>query len=217
MPTFLGLAEYIYIKGIVIGVIVAAPIGAVNIMCIRRTLVHGQLPGLATGLGAALADTILGAIAVFGFGYVITLLDEHRVMVALIGAALLVLFGVYTVAHKPPAITVEPDSMSLAGDFTSAVALTVTNPITLFSFLPILAGFGIVRNETIDLRDWLLIAGIMTGSAAWWVSVVMLIGLLRRRFTPTTLVWLNRITGGLILFCAVYLLVVAVRIQFGLM
>jgi threonine/homoserine/homoserine lactone efflux protein len=215
MPTLLGLAEYIYIKGILIGVLIAAPVGAVNIMCIRRTLVHGQLPGLATGLGAAIGDTILGAIAAFGLGYVISLLDAHKIMVSLTGAAVLVVVGVMTITRKPPALQVEPDSMSLLGDVTSAMALVMSNPITLLSFVPIFAGFGIARNETIGVQDWLLVTGILTGSAGWWFVLVSLVGLCRRRFSSNTLVWINRMTGAMILFCAVYLLVVAIRVYMG--
>jgi threonine/homoserine/homoserine lactone efflux protein len=205
----------LYLKGIIIGALIAAPIGPVNIMTVRRTLVHGHIVGLVTGLGAALGDTILGAITAFGFGWIIGTLTEHELWISLIGAAILVVMGVKTMTRPPPELQVAPDPRSLIGDCTSALALVLSNPITILSFLPVFAAFGISFDGQVSADDWLLVLGILTGSSGWWVTLVVLVGMARDRLTRGMLVWVNRITGALILFCALYLIVAAIRFYLG--
>ncbi len=211
----LSILQNIYLKGVIIGVLVAAPIGPVNILCVRRTLVHGHIIGLVTGLGAALGDTILGAIAAFGFGWIIGTLTQHQLWVSLGGAAILVIVGIKTMLRPPPELQVAPDPRSLVGDCTSALALVLSNPITVLSFLPVFAAFGISFDGTVNADDWLLVLGILTGSMGWWVLLVVLVGMARDRLTRRMLAWVNRVTGGMILFCAVYLIVAAIRFYMG--
>ena len=209
------ILQYLYLKGVIIGVLVAAPIGPVNILTVRRTLVHGRVIGLVTGLGAALGDTILGAIAAFGFGWIIGTLTQHQLWVSLIGATILVVVGIKTMLRPPPELLVAPDPRSLIGDCTSALALVLSNPITVLSFLPVFAAFGISFDGTVDAQDWLLVLGILTGSSGWWVLLVVLVGMARDRLTRGMLRWVNRVTGAMILFCALYLIVAAIRFYKG--
>lgn len=211
----LSILQNIYLKGVIIGVLVAAPIGPVNILCVRRTLVHGHIIGLVTGLGAALGDAILGAIAAFGFGWIMGTLTEHQLWVSLGGAAILVIVGIKTMLRPPPELQVAPDPRSLVGDCTSALALVLSNPITVLSFLPVFAAFGIAFDGTVNADDWLLVLGVLTGSMGWWVLLVVLVGMARDRLTRRMLAWVNRVTGGMILFCAVYLIVAAIRFYMG--
>ena len=204
-----------YVKGVIIGVLVAAPIGPVNILCVRRTLVHGHVVGLVTGLGAALGDTILGAVAAFGFGWIIGTLTQQELWVALLGTAILAVVGLKTMLRQPPELQMSPDPRSLVGDCTSATALVLSNPITVLSFLPVFAAFGITTTGQVGFNEWMLVLGILTGSAGWWAALVALVGLARYRLTREMLAWVNRITGALILICALYLLVVAVRLKMG--
>jgi len=205
----------LYVKGVIIGVLVAAPIGPVNILTVRRTLVHGHLVGLATGLGAALGDTILGAIAAFGFGWIIGTITRQELWVALAGTAILVVVGLKTMLRKPPELQMSPDPRSLIGDCTSATALVLSNPITVFSFVPVFAAFGITTSGQVGFDEWLLVLGILTGSASWWAALVALVGLARYRLTREMLAWVNRVTGAAILACALYLLVAAIRLKMG--
>ncbi len=205
----------LYVKGVIIGVLVAAPIGPVNILTVRRTLVHGHLVGLATGLGAALGDTILGAIAAFGFGWIIGTITRQELWVALAGTAILVVVGLKTMLRKPPELQMSPDPRSLIGDCTSATALVLSNPITVFSFVPVFAAFGITTSGQVGFDEWLLVLGILTGSASWWAALVALVGLARDRLAREMLAWVNRVTGAAILACALYLLVAAIRLKMG--
>jgi threonine/homoserine/homoserine lactone efflux protein len=209
------ILQNFYLKGVIIGMLVAAPIGPVNILTVRRTLVHGHVIGLVTGLGAALGDTILGAVAAFGFGWIIGTLTQHQLWVSLIGATILVVVGIKTMLRPPPELQVAPDPRSLIGDCTSALALVLSNPITVLSFLPVFAAFGISFDGTVDVDDWLLVLGILTGSSGWWVLLVVLVGMARDRLTRSMLHWVNRVTGAMILFCALYLIVAAIRFYMG--
>jgi threonine/homoserine/homoserine lactone efflux protein len=209
------ILQNFFLKGVIIGVLVAAPIGPVNILTVRRTLVHGHVIGLATGLGAALGDTILGAIAAFGFGWIIGTLNEQQLWVSLIGAVILVIVGIKTMLRPAPELQVAPDPRSLIGDCTSALALVLSNPITVLSFLPVFAAFGISFDGTTDVDNWLLVLGILTGSSGWWVLLVVLVGMARDRLTRSMLRWVNRVTGAMILFCALYLIVAAIRFYMG--
>ena len=209
------ILQYFFLKGVIIGVLVAATIGPVNILTVRRTLVHGHVIGLATGLGAALGDTILGAIAAFGFGWIIGTLNEQQLWVSLIGAAILVVVGITTMLRPPPELQVAPDPRSLIGDCTSALALVLSNPITVLSFLPVFAAFGVSFDGAVDVDTWLLVLGILTGSSGWWVLLVVLVGMARDRLTRSMLGWVNRVTGAMILFCALYLIVAAIRFYMG--
>jgi threonine/homoserine/homoserine lactone efflux protein len=209
------ILQNFYLKGVIIGMLVAAPIGPVNILTVRRTLVHGRVIGLVTGLGAALGDTILGAIAAFGFGWIIGTLTQHQLWVSLIGATILVVVGIKTMLRPPPELQVAPDPRSLIGDCTSALALVLSNPITVLSFLPVFAAFGISFDESVDVDNWLLVLGILTGSSGWWVLLVVLVGMARDRLTRSMLRWVNRVTGAMILFCALYLIVAAIRFYMG--
>ena len=206
------LSSY-FLKGLIIGFMVAVPVGPINVLCVRRTLVHGRLVGLISGLGAAAADTLFGSIAAFGLIFVAGVMMEERIWLSFVGGGLLVVIGLRTLltssATEPSRA---PDPTSLAGDFTSTFFLTLTNPITILSFLAIFAAFGIQADEAVDASDWLLLLGVFLGSTGWWVLLTGLVGLTRERFTQAGFRWLNRIAGAVILGFAVVLLWEAARL-----
>ncbi len=206
------LSSY-FLKGLIIGFMVAVPVGPINVLCVRRTLVHGRLVGLISGLGAAAADTLFGSIAAFGLIFVAGVMMEERIWLSFVGGGLLVVIGLRTLltaSATEPARA--PDPTSLAGDFTSTFFLTLTNPITILSFLAIFAAFGIQADEAVDASDWLLLLGVFLGSTGWWVLLTGLVGLTRERFTQAGFRWLNRIAGAVILGFAVVLLWEAARL-----
>jgi threonine/homoserine/homoserine lactone efflux protein len=191
--------DWIFLKGAIVGLLIAAPVGPINVLVIRRTLVHGRLAGLASGLGAALADTVFGAIAAFGISMLQTFLDEAHVAISLVGAAILVGMGVKLLRQPKPEISAGTDPTDLLGDFTSTLLLTLTNPITVLSFMAVFAAFGVRPDGQIGLDDWLLLAGVAAGATIWWVLVVEAVSLFRDRFTTTGLTWANRIAAIVIL------------------
>jgi threonine/homoserine/homoserine lactone efflux protein len=196
----------ILLKGLIVGFLIAAPVGPINVLCIRRTIMHGRLVGFVSGLGAAAADTVYGAIAAFGLSFVYTLLLTERVWIGLAGTALLVVIGIRTLLAEPPRPKTEPDPPNLIGDFTSTFFLTLTNPVTVLSFIAAFSAFGIEGNEGIDLLDWFLLLGVFTGSAIWWLIITTCAGLFHGRFAEKTLHWGNRAAGMIILAFAALIL-----------
>ena len=196
-----------FLKGLVVGFMIAAPVGPVNVLCARRTIVNGRLVGIVSGLGAALADTFFGAVAAFGLVFIHTLLLTERFWLGLGGTVILVVIGVRTLmADVPRPNPKQEDAANLLGDFTSTFILTLFNPVTILSFLACFSAFGIDSDDKADLDDWLLLLGVFTGATAWWLLLTTAVGMFRSKFDQETLRWANRIAGVVILaFAAVIL------------
>jgi len=203
---------WLFLKGLAIGFLIAAPVGPINIMCVRRTIVHGRLPGIVSGLGAAVADTILAAVAVFGLAFVTQILMEERFLLALGGSVFLVVLGLRALLRPPPKLISGRDPTNLLGDFTSTLALTLSNPITILSFLAIFAAFNVRTDEQIGLNNMTVVLGVFVGSMGWWSTLTGLAGFFHGRFTEKGLAWTNRVTGVVILTFAAVVLVEAVRL-----
>ncbi|MBI3454021.1 MAG: LysE family transporter [Rhodospirillales bacterium] len=203
-----------FLKGLIAGFLIAAPVGPINVLCVRRTLLHGRVAGFISGLGAAVADTLYGAIAAFGLAFAMSLLLEERLWLSLGGAALLFAAGLRTLFSHPPRPSDTPDPTSLIGDFTSTFFLTLTNPITILSFLAVFAAFGIEGYQGITADGWWLILGVFTGSAAWWLTLTGLVGMFHGKFSEAGLEWANRAAGLIILAFAVVVLWEGLKLAF---
>lgn len=191
----------IFVRGVAIGLAIAAPVGPIGVLCIRRTLAEGRLAGFVTGLGAATADTVYGAIAAFGLTAVSAFLVSQQDLLRLIGGAFLCYLGVRTFVAKPApqaAVVGEMTSRTLASDYFSTFVLTITNPLTILSFAAVFAGLGLGSGYD-DLESaLLLVAGVFTGSALWWLLLSGGVSLLRGRITANGLRWVNRVSGVII-------------------
>jgi threonine/homoserine/homoserine lactone efflux protein len=202
----------LFVKGLVIGFVIAAPVGPINIMCVRRTIVHGRPAGIVSGFGAAVADTILGAIAIFGMAFLTDLLIGGRFWLALGGAVFLAALGVRALLKPPPKLVSGRDPTNLFGDFTSTLVLTLSNPITILSFFGIFAAFGVHPDGRIGPDDWAALIGVFAGAMAWWLIVTGLAGMFHGRFTVSGLLWANRVTGVVMLVFAAAVLVEVARL-----
>ncbi|MFT4039386.1 MAG: LysE family transporter [Thermomicrobiales bacterium] len=184
-------------RGVLIGLAIAAPVGAIGLLCIRRTLAYGRIAGLATGLGAATADALYGAIAALGLTYIAALLQAAQTPLRLLGGAFLVYLGWRTFVSRPPASAAGDPPGSLASMYASTFALTLANPSTIIAFAAIFAGLGLV-NSGGAASALAMVAGVFAGSAAWWLILSGGVSLLRGLMTPGRLVWVNRVSGLLI-------------------
>jgi len=182
------------IRGLAAGLIIAAPVGPVNLLCIRRTLEKGWKSGMVSGLGAALADTLYGAIAGFSITLAIQLLIREEFWIRLVGGIFLMVIGV--VYYRMPSRSLEagPDVSSVNSDFVSAFLLNVTNPTTVLSFLAVLATLGIGRQRPL-WQTSLLVAGIFCGSMIWWTILVSAANRLRSRITDRTVRWMDHVAA----------------------
>ncbi len=204
-----------FFKGMGAGFVVAAPVGPVAALCVRRTLAHGAISGCATGLGAALADTLYGVVAAYGVSFIATLLLEQNFWFRLIGGMALLALGIRTL-RTGPADTRVNSRQGLAGDFLSALVLTGTNPITVVAFGVVFTSIGVAAAS--EAFDWAeaLIAGVFVGSALWWGMLTALAGIFRASVGLAGLRWVNRVSATVILASGALVLIGAMAPESGI-
>lgn len=195
-----------FLKGVFVGFLIAAPVGPVGILCAHRTLESGLRSGLSSGLGAATADAVFGGVAAFGLALVADFLLANEVLLRLVGALLLFVIGVRTLIKV---VGDQPDPVPrhrFATDYASTFALTITNPITILSFGPVFIAAGAVVQEGQLAGAWILILGVLIGSALWWLTLCFGVSLFRSRVNDEHMRWINKLSGSLIIFFGVLVL-----------
>lgn len=177
------------LRGFVLGFTIAAAVGPISLLVIRRTLSEGRIVGLASGLGVATADGTYGAIAAFGLGAITHALVDARHVLGLVGGLFLLWLAWTTARAEPhdPAV-VRPRRGGLPGAYLSILGLTLTNPMTILSFGALFAGLGVASGEPSDAA--LVTLGVFLGSGAWWVVLTSVVSILRSRITTG---WIHRI------------------------
>ena len=188
-----------FFKGMLLGFSIAAPVGPIGVLCIRRTLAGGRLAGLVAGLGAATADAMYGLVAGLGITFVSNLLIDHRLGLGLVGGGFLCYLGVRTLLAGPTTSEAGISNRGLVGSYVSTLLLTLTNPMTILSFAAIFAGMGLADGVTGYAGAGLLVAGVFSGSALWWLTLSSAVSLLRTRVTAGWLVWINRLAGAILI------------------
>jgi len=189
-------------SGIVMGLIAAVPIGPVNLICIRRTFAFGPLNGFMSGLGAALGDGLFAAVTGFGLTWVAQLIEGYATLIELIGGAMMVYFGWRTFL-APPVIKEDdgaPDGgTNLVRAMVSTFALTITNPATLLFFTGMFAGLGGLAGGAGSFNDaGFVVAGVIGGSAGWWLVLTTVIGLFHTKIDQKAMRLINRASGILV-------------------
>jgi threonine/homoserine/homoserine lactone efflux protein len=204
------------LKGLLVGFVIATPVGPVGVLCIRRTIFHGRLAGFISGLGAASADAVFGIIAGFGLTFVADLLLGYQGWLRLGGAGFLLYTGISAFVADPlKATQSQRDPEGLLADYASAFVLTITNPITILAFVAIFAGIGFNGPEANLGRAVILVLGVWLGSLLWWAGLAVGAGMVRLSFDRGHLVWINRGSGGILVLCGVALLGSLVLQHFG--
>jgi threonine/homoserine/homoserine lactone efflux protein len=189
----------IFLRGLIIGLSIAAPVGPIGVLCIRRTLADGRAIGFASGLGAATADAVYGAVAAFGLSLVTNALVEQRVWLQAGGGIFLCYLGMRTWMSVPRTASGAPaDGRGLVAAWASTFALTLTNPTTIISFAAIFAGLGLARSVGGYRPASVMVLGVFLGSALWWLILSMGVGFFRSSLTPHRLRWVNRGSGAII-------------------
>ncbi len=190
----------LFVQGLGVGLAIAVPVGPVGVLCISRTLRHGLWIGLASGLGAAVADGVYGGIAGFGVSWVAEFLIAYQDTLRLLGGAFLLVLGLRILARGPAHEAGQPawSEPRPALAFASCFFLTLTNPMTILAFVAVFAGFGLVEATTRIGTGVVLVLGVFLGSAFWWLALSGLVALLRGRMTPYILVWVNRVSGAIL-------------------
>jgi len=184
-------------RGVVLGFTIAAAVGPISLLVIRRTLAEGEIVGLASGLGVATADATYGAIAAFGLGAITNVLVGGQRVLGLVGGAFLLWLAWRTARAEPTEPASTPARRGgLAGAYLSILGLTLTNPMTILSFAALFAGLGIAPGDVAGAAS--ITAGVFIGSSTWWLLLTLTVGAVRSRVTRA---WLGRINvaSGLVI------------------
>ena len=193
------------LKGIVVGIVIAVPVGPVGVMCVRRTIFASRLAGLISGVGAATGDAMFGFIAAFGLTFISDLLIGYQQWLRVAGGVYLIWVG-GSALLAPPEITPRSPRSAEIRDFVSTFALTLSNPITILVFLGIFSAIGLSGDEATLERAAILVLGVWLGSLIWWLAVSFGLGSLFRSFEPRYLGWINRGSGTILLVSGAALL-----------
>jgi threonine/homoserine/homoserine lactone efflux protein len=181
------------LRGLIAGLVIAAPVGPVNVLCMHRTILKGWKSGVISGLGAASADGLYGAVAGFSIRFIINFLERELFWIRLVGGILLVAIGAAYFFKNPGSFESGADE-SATSNFRSTFLLTLTNPTTVLSFLAVLAALGMAQHRQWWLTSF-LVAGIFCGSMLWWVVLAGIVNRFRGSVNDRGLRWMNRIAG----------------------
>ncbi|MGB8365681.1 MAG: LysE family translocator [Rhizomicrobium sp.] len=197
---------FLILSGMLIGMIVALPIGPVNLICIRRTLALGPMNGFFSGLGAALGDGVFAIITGFGFTEVARLINGYSGTLELTGGTLLIIFGATTYFSDPlhgrgveQVTSRQLGAPSLLRAFASTFALTITNPATLFGFAALFAGLGGISGNAVSFADaTFVVIGVVAGSTLWWFTLTTIVGFFHARIDAGIMKFINHGSGILV-------------------
>ena len=192
------MSVHLFFKSIVLGLSIAAPVGPIGILCIRRSIVDGRVAGLVCGLGAASADAFYGALGGFAMTSLAAWLVRGRVWMTAAGAAFLLYLGVKT--FRSTAATAS--AASATGAYFSTFLLTLANPLTILSFTAAFAGMGAAVLGFSGVAT--MLAGVFAGSALWWLMLTGVAGSARGRLTPAVFVTINRVSGLILVGFGIY-------------
>ncbi len=184
------------LKGLVLGFSIAAPVGPIGLLCINKTLKNGKLSGFLSGLGAASADMIYGAIAALGLTAISSVLLEYALYIRILGGLFLCYLGVKIFLAKKAEKAKEEVSKGLFSDYLSTFFLTITNPMTIISFTAIFAGMGIMSTNKTEILEFII--GVFSGSALWWLCLCFIAGYIGQKSDEKFIYIVNKVSGLII-------------------
>ncbi|TJY41091.1 LysE family translocator [Cohnella pontilimi] len=190
------------LKGIILGFSIAAPVGPIGVLCIRKTLDQGRIMGFAAGLGAATADAVYGSVAALGLSLVMQFLIKQSIWINVLGAVFL-LYLAYKTFRAPIRHDHAPDiaRLNYMKTFGTTLLLTLTNPLTIVSFVGIFAGMNIASESDQSL---FLVLGVFVGSAIWWLFLISIVGSFRQMMSTRIMKWINSLSAFILLGFGMY-------------
>ncbi len=204
------MTDWALLNGIVFGLVLAAPVGPVGVLCVNRTLTEGRLHGLVSGLGAAIADAVYGGIAAFGIASVSTWVQAHQRQLALVGGTLLIILAIksFLAKPRPPSdkLANRIHTESLVQDVISTFTLAITNPVTLLAFAGLIATLG-AAGLSGPASQLMLVVGVFIGSAAWWFALSGGASIFRQYMNGGFQRWANRVSSFVLLGFGLYALI----------
>jgi len=190
--------------GILIGVLVAAPLGPVNLICIRRTLAYSRRNGLTVGMGAAVADTIFGGIAAFGLSSVMGFVDKIDGWFSLVGGGILIVLGINLWNKHPHLSHVEDTVRDRLKGAAGAFTLTIMNPMTILGFVALFVALGLQDMGQQPINAIAVTFGIFLGSGLWWFTITGCAGYMKSRLSDHHLLIINRVSAVIVALCGIW-------------
>ncbi|MDL2223493.1 LysE family translocator [Bacteroidales bacterium OttesenSCG-928-M11] len=207
----------IFIIGVLIGIIISAPMGPIGILCVQRTLNKGRWHGFFSGVGAAFSDLIYAAIVSLGMGIVTNFVETNHDILQIAGSALLLFFGAYTYRSNPAKNLKRPKEgkSSYTQDTITAFLLTLSNPLIIFILMGFYAQFGFFSK--VENIYFLIIGliGVFAGAILWWFIITSLVAKLRNVINVRGLGILNKISGSVIMLISVSLILHALMTMYN--
>lgn len=193
---------FLFIKGLLIGFSIAAPVGPIGLLVIKRTLGQGRIYGIVSGIGAASADAVYGLIAGLGLTFITNLFIGQQFWFHLTGGVFLCYLGIKIAISKASENPAQLQGQHLFGAYSSVFLLTLTNPITILSFVGIFSGLGLTQANEVSVVTMVL--GVFIGSGIWWLLLCFVVGLFREVVNKQILIWINRLSGLIIFLFGIY-------------
>jgi threonine/homoserine/homoserine lactone efflux protein len=191
---------FIYLfEGIIVGFLLATPVGPIGILCVRHTLAYGRRHGLVVGLGGASGDVVYATVAAFGVRLISDYITEHQHLVRIVGGILLLVVGFYTFRSRPRTSAISHSLVLHTRVFISTFLLAITNPTTLIGFVTVFTMLGVNRILSVQVDVGALVGGVFVGSFLWFSSLTSLARLFKERLTSDGLEKVNRIAGSLLM------------------
>jgi threonine/homoserine/homoserine lactone efflux protein len=192
------MSLYLLLQGVMMGLVVAVPVGPLGLLCINRALMMGPTHGLFSGLGVATADALAAGIAALGITLISSFLSTHQVLLRLIGGAFLCYLGYAIYTAEPASQAPIKNINGLLGCYVTTLLLTFSNPVTILSFAAIYAGWHVPSLHGHYAAAATLTAGVFAGSALWWVGLFLGMTVFHERFNLRLLFWVHRVSGAVI-------------------
>jgi len=199
----------VFIKGLIVGIAIAIPIGPVGFLCAQRTLTDGKLHGFTSGLGAACADALYASIAAFGLTFISDFLVEKQLWLRVLGGIFLCIIGIRVFYSKAQKKQNGDDTICHVTNFGSAFLVTASNPMTFIMLAGAFAGLGIVGSETDYTGAGSLVAGVFTGSLFWWVVLCISVGIFHKSLGLSKSGRLGKIAGAIIALLGIIVIITA--------
>ncbi len=206
----------IVLTGILLGIFISIPVGPIAVLCIQRTLDRGKYHGWITGLGASLSDVFYSTLAVFGLSFVVDFIQAHQFFIEIIGAIVIFIFG-YCLFRSNPSVNLTANRTkkeSYLQDFVTAFAITVSNPLIIFLFIPLFAQFDFVTADASIDKIAIAMFAVFIGGLLWWFALTSIVNLFRRKINVRGLGLINKISGGILMGISVLGLIAAVCHKF---
>jgi threonine/homoserine/homoserine lactone efflux protein len=204
------LLQLAFVRGLVAGFALAAPMGPVAMLCVRRAITKGRTQAFIAGLGAAIADMLFGAVAGLGITVVNVFVTHYQIVIGITGGLIVLVIGIATFRAPIQLTNGDPAVQSLRRDTVAAFSMAITNPATMGAAAGLFAAFGPINAQLNPGSAFWLVAGVFGGSALWWLTLVSTVGAMREGFLRRGLAQLNRISGAVITLSGAAVLVLAI-------